>query len=95
MKMLKEKNIFQKIYDYKELLKNNVKKDIRGRYKKSFLGVLWSFLNPLLQLAVYAFIFPKILKTTQPYYVIFVCVGLIPWTFFTTAISQSTWAIIR
>lgn len=87
-------NIFKSIYKYRELLKNNVKKEIRGRYKKNVLGVLWTFLNPLLQLAVYAFIFPLILKTTQPYYVIFVCVGLIPWTFFTTTISQSTWTII-
>ena len=86
--------IFKKIYDYRELLKNNVKKEIRGRYKQSLLGVIWTFLNPLLQLAVYAFIFPLILKTTQPYYVIFVCVGLIPWTFFTATISQSTWAVI-
>lgn len=87
-------NIFKKIYCYRELLKNNVKKEIRGRYKQSILGVIWTFLNPLLQLAVYAFIFPLILKTTQPYYVIFVCVGLIPWTFFTATISQSTWAVI-
>jgi len=87
-------NIFKNIYTYRELLKNNVKKEIRGRYKKSVLGVLWTFLNPLLQLAVYAFIFPLILKTTQEYYVIFVCVGLIPWTFFTATISQSTWAVI-
>ena len=87
-------NIFKNIYNYRELLKNNVKKDIRGRYKKSVLGVLWTFLNPLLQLAVYAFIFPLILKTTQEYYVIFVCVGLIPWTFFTATVSQSTWAVI-
>ncbi len=88
-------NIFKSIYNYRELLKNNVKKEIRGKYKQSVLGVLWTFLNPLLQLAVYAFIFPLILKTTQPYYVIFVCVGLIPWTFFTATISQSTWTIIR
>lgn len=87
-------NIFKKIYNYRELLKNNVKKEIRGRYKQSVLGVIWTFLNPLLQLAVYAFIFPLILKTTQPYYVIFVCVGLIPWTFFTATISQSTWTIV-
>ena len=87
-------NIFKKIYDYRELLKNNVKKEIRGRYKNSILGVVWTFLNPLLQLAVYAFIFPLILKNTQDYYVIFVCVGLIPWTFFTTSISQSAYTII-
>jgi len=87
-------NVFRNIYNYRELLKNNVKKEIRGRYKNSILGVLWTFLNPLLQLLVYAIIFPLILKTTQEYYVIFVCVGLIPWTFFTTTVSQSTWTII-
>ena len=87
-------NIFKNIYNYRELLKNNVKKEIRGRYKNSVLGVLWTFLNPLLQLAVYALIFPLILKTTQPYYVIFVCIGLIPWTFFTASVSQSAFTII-
>ena len=56
--------------------------------------MLWTFLNPLLQLAVYALIFPLILKTTQPYYVIFVCVGLIPWTFFTTSVSQSAFTVV-
>lgn len=87
-------NIFKRIYQYRELLKNNVKKEIRGRYKNSVLGVLWTFLNPLLQLAVYATIFPLILRTNQPYYVIFVCVGLIPWTFFTTVVAQSTFTIV-
>ena len=87
-------NVFKKIYNYRELLKNNVKKEIRGRYKNSVLGVLWTFLNPLLQLAVYATIFPLILKSTQPYYVIFVCVGLIPWTFFSTSIAQSSFTVI-
>lgn len=87
-------NVFKNIYNYRELLKNNVKKEIRGKYKNSALGVVWTFLNPLLQLLVYAIIFPLILKTTQPYYVIFVCVGLIPWTFFTTSVAQSAWTII-
>ena len=64
--------IFKNIYEYRELLKTNVKKDIRGKYKKSFFGVIWSFLNPLLQLAVYAIIFPIILKVQQENYVIFV-----------------------
>ena len=41
--------IFKELYQYRELLKTNVKKDIRGKYKASFLGVLWSFVNPLLQ----------------------------------------------
>lgn len=87
-------NIFKKIYNYRELLKSNVKKEIRGRYKNSILGVIWSFLNPLLQLAVYAVIFGALLAGGDPTYHIYICVALIPWTYFTTAITQSAFTII-
>ena len=87
-------NIFKKIYNYRELLKTNVKKEIRGRYKNSILGVIWSFLNPLLQLAVYAVIFGALLAGGDPTYHIYICVALIPWTYFTTAITQSSFTII-
>ena len=36
-------NIFKNLYNYRELIKTSVKKDIGGKYKHSFLGVLWSF----------------------------------------------------
>ena len=88
-------NIFKNLYNYRELLKTSVKKEIRGKYKNSFLGVLWSFLNPLLQIAVYALVFPLILKNTQENYVIFLCCGLIPWTFFSTSISRVSFSIIE
>ena len=88
-------NVFKNLYQYRELLKTNVKKEIRGKYKNSFLGVLWSFLNPLLQIAVYAIVFPLILRNTQENYVIFQCCGLIPWTFFSTAISRSAFTMIE
>lgn len=88
-------NVFKNLYNYRELLKTNVKKEIRGKYKNSFLGVLWSFLNPLLQIAVYAIVFPLILKNTEENYVIFLCCGLIPWTFFTTSISRAAFTLIE
>lgn len=87
-------NIFKKIYNYRELLKSNVKKEIRGRYKNSILGVVWSFLNPLLQLAVYAVIFGALLAGGDPTYHIYICVALIPWTYFTTTITQAAFTII-
>lgn len=87
-------NIFKKIYNYRELLKTNVKKEIRGRYKNSFLGVLWSFLNPLLQLLVYSVIFGALLAGGDKTYPIYICVALIPWTYFTTAITQAAFTII-
>lgn len=88
-------NIFKNLYEYRELLKTSVLKDIRGKYKNSFLGVLWSFLNPLLQIAVYAFVFDKILGAGEPNYAVFICCGLIPWTFFSAAISRSSFTMIE
>lgn len=87
-------NIFKRLYDYRELLKSNVKKDIRGKYKQSFLGVLWSFINPLLMVLVYAIVFPYILRVKQDNYLIFLIVGIIPWTFFTNTIAYGTQSIL-
>lgn len=86
--------MIKSLYDYRELLKSNIKKDIRGKYKGSFLGILWSFINPLLMTLVYAIVFPFILKNTEPNYVTFLIIGILPWTFFTTVISQGTYCIL-
>ena len=83
-------NVFKELYNYRELLKTNVKKEIRGKYKGSWLGIVWTFLNPLLMLAVYAFVFPYILRVDVENYTIFMIVALIPWNFFTTAVISGT-----
>ena len=88
-------SVFKGLYEYRELLKTSIKKDIRGKYKNSILGVIWSFLNPLLQLAVYAIVFPLIMKSNIPNYTVFVCCGLIPWTFFSTAISRTSFVMVE
>lgn len=88
-------NVFKNLYDYRELLKTSVKKEVRSKYKNSFLGVLWSFLNPLLQIIVYAIIFSLILKNKQDNYAIFLCAGLIPWTYFSISINKSAFTIIE
>lgn len=86
--------MFKEMYNYREFLKTNVKKDIRGKYKASFLGILWSFINPLLMSLVYAIVFPFILKSNQPHYVTFVVIGVIAWNWFTVVISQGTFCIL-
>ena len=73
-------SMIKELYSYRQLLKSNVKKEIRGKYKGSFLGVLWSFVNPLLMTLVYAIVFPIILKSTQPHYVTFIVIAILPWT---------------
>ena len=86
---------FKDLYEYRELLKTNVKKDIGGKYKHSFFGVLWSFINPLLQIAVYAIIFPLIIRNNIPNYTVFMVCGLIPWNFFSMVVNRSTWCIVQ
>ena len=87
--------VFKNLYKYRELLKTSVKKEIRGKYKNSFLGVLWSFLNPLLQIIVYAIVFQVILKNPKENYAIFLCCGLVPWTFFSSTITRSAFTMIE
>lgn len=82
------------LYQYRELLKSNIKKEIRGKYKGSFLGVLWSFVNPLLMTLVYAIVFPFILRSGPEHYVTYIVIGILPWNFFTTVISQGTFTIL-
>jgi len=82
------------LYNYRELFKSNIKKEIRGKYKGSFLGVLWSFVNPLLSVLVYAIVFPLILKSSQDNYVTFLIVGILPWTWFVTTVNQGTFCVL-
>lgn len=84
----------KELYMYRQFLKTSVKKEFRGKYKKSILGVLWSFINPLLQLLVYALVFPFILRIQEENYIMFLFTALIPWNFFSTTLSQSTSVII-
>ena len=86
---------FKGLYEYRELLKTSISKDVRGKYKNSILGVMWSFLNPLLQIAVYAIVFPLIMKSNLPNYTVFLCCGLIPWNFFSAAISRTSFTMVE
>ena len=86
--------MLKELYQYRQLLKSNVRKEIRGKYKGSFLGVLWSFVNPLLTTLVYAIVFPFLLRGNQEHYTTFIIIGILPWTWFTTTISQGTSTIL-
>jgi len=64
-----------------------IKRDLRGRYKGSVLGFLWTFLNPLFQLVVYTIVFSTIMKAGYDEYYLFLFIALIPWIFFSTSIA--------
>ena len=50
-------NKIKEIYEYRLMIYSLVKRDLRGKYKGSVLGFMWTFVNPLLQLLVYNMVF--------------------------------------
>lgn len=72
-------NRIKEIYTYREMIIMLVRRDLRGRYKGSFLGFAWTFLNPLLQLAVYTLVFSVVMRSGIEKYYLFLFVALIPW----------------
>ena len=76
----------REIYSYRQMIVAFVRRELRGRYKGSFLGFLWTFLNPLLQLCVYSIVFSTILKSGIEKYYLFLFVALIPWIFFSSSV---------
>ena len=80
--------ILDELYEYREMIKNLVHRDLKGRYKNSFLGFAWTFVNPLLQLAVYTAVFTTIMNQGIEDYYLLLFVALIPWIFFSTAVAS-------
>lgn len=87
--------MLRELFKYREFLVTSVHKDIRGKYKGSFLGILWSFINPLLTTFIYSIIFSVLLRSTQEHYVVFVIIGVLPWTWFTTTMSMTNTYLIN
>ncbi len=79
---------------YRDLLIELVQRDMRLRYKRSLLGVLWSLLNPLLQLAVFSLIFGLVLPLNIPHFPVFLFTGLLAWNWFQTSLVEATGAIV-
>lgn len=81
------------LYHYRYLLRNLVIRDLKARYKNSTLGILWSVLNPLFLMLVFTILFSVLANGDIRDYPIFVLTGLIPWNFFTGALTSGTTAI--
>ena len=84
----------KEIFLYREMIASLVRKDLRGRYKGSVLGFFWTFLNPLMQLLVYSLVFSIIVRVEVEKYYLFLFVALIPWIFFSSALTSGSSVIL-
>jgi ABC-type polysaccharide/polyol phosphate export permease len=86
----------RELWNYRELVRNLVVRDLKVRYKSSLLGVAWSWLNPLLMMAVYTVLFTIFLRNDSiPHYPVFLLCGLLPWNFFSDSVIQATGSVIN
>lgn len=88
MKLIKD------LLAYREMIFSLVKKDLRGRYKGSVLGFLWTFINPLCQIIIYTMVFSVIMRSGIERFYLFLIVGLIPWIFFSSSVNGGATSII-
>ncbi|MCQ2416404.1 MAG: ABC transporter permease [Oscillospiraceae bacterium] len=88
------RNKLRELYQYREMIASLVRKDLKGRYKGSVLGFLWTFINPLLQLLVYTIVFSVILKSGIPNYYLHLFVALVPWIFFASSLGTGSKLIL-
>jgi ABC-type polysaccharide/polyol phosphate export permease len=83
---------------YRGLIQSLVARDLKARYRGSVLGFFWSFINPLLLLLVYSFVFAVVLPGTHPAdmepYALFMFCGILPWTWFSSSLLESANVLI-
>src|SRR3990172_4062078 len=79
---------------HRTLIATLVLRELRSRYRGSFLGFLWSFLNPLLLMVVYVLVFSVYLRVPEANYAVFLFAGLLPWLWFSSSLGHATGVIV-
>jgi lipopolysaccharide transport system permease protein len=92
-----EKNYWKDLWRYRELFYILSWRDIKVRYKQTVVGAAWSVIRPLLTTIIFTFVFSRIAKLQNPGaapYALMVFAGMLPWQFFSNALSESSNSLI-
>lgn len=81
---------FSALVKYRSMIRNLVKRDIRGRYKGSVLGFIWNFLTPLVQILVYVMVFTTVFRPELDHYAIYLMAGMGVWIWFSESLSEGS-----
>lgn len=83
----------KEIYAYRDMIFNLVRRELRGRYKGSVLGFLWTYINPLCQVIVYSIVFRVIFRVNIEKFYLYLIIGMMPWTFFSSSVQGGSTCI--
>ena len=92
-----EKNYWKDLWRYRELFYILSWRDIKVRYKQTVIGAAWSIIRPLLTTIIFTIVFSGIAKLNNPSlapYALMVFAGMLPWQFFSNALSESSGSLI-
>ena len=88
----------KRLFDYRELLFNLTRKEVKVKYKNSFLGFVWSLVTPLMMLVVFYVAFGVIFKLRamdMRYYAFYLMAGILPWNFMSQTLSQGVASVVN
>ena len=96
-------NFLRELYNNRRLIFKLSKNDFKTRYAGSYLGIIWAFVQPIVTIIVYWFVFEKGLKvgntTTKDGlavpFVLWLTAGMVPWFFFSEALNNGTNALVE
>lgn len=82
------------LFRHRQLIAILTSRDLKARYRGSVLGFFWSLANPLMLLFVYTLVFTRFFHRPDiPAYPLFLFAGILPWTFFSSSVLESTTSI--
>ena len=81
-------------YRYNYLLRQLISRDFKTKYKRSILGVFWSFLNPLLSMLVQYIVFSALFKSDIPNFALYLLIGIVCFNFFSEAATMALTSIV-
>ena len=84
----------KEILEYRDMILSLAHRELRGKYEKSVLGFLWSFLSPMFQILIYNLVFTQVFHNSMTNFYIYLMTGILPWTFFSDSLGQGTGAIV-
>ncbi|KOE69925.1 ABC transporter permease [Aggregatibacter actinomycetemcomitans] len=92
---MKRKNGLIELFHYKELLRQLVIKDIKLKYRRSYLGYIWSILNPLLMMIVLVIVFSQLFRFDIPNFPVYLLSGQILFNFLSEATTMAVSSIVN
>ena len=93
---LRLRDAIRELFEYQGIVLTLAERDLRARYKQALLGVAWALVTPLMLMLVFSLVFTKFARvdTGGVPYPLFAYLGLIPWTFFNSAVSTGGASLI-